>query len=73
MQRPQRGALYCLAHHGLLTLLSYKMQDHQPRDGMTHNGLGPPHQSLTEKNASPSFLQLNLMEAISELRFPPLR
>jgi hypothetical protein len=28
---------------------SYKTQDHQPRDGPTHNGLGPPHQSLIKK------------------------
>ena len=27
---------------GLLNLLSYRTQDYQPRDGTTHNGLGPP-------------------------------
>jgi hypothetical protein len=26
---------------GLLSLLSYRPQDYQPRDGTTHNGLGP--------------------------------
>ena len=42
---------YCLllAHHGLLRLLSYRPQDRQPREGTTHNVLGPPPQSLTEK------------------------
>jgi hypothetical protein len=36
------GTAYWLAHHGLLNLLSYRTQDHQPRDGTTYNGLGPP-------------------------------
>ena len=27
---------------GLLNLLSHRTQDHQPRDGSTHSGLGPP-------------------------------
>jgi len=35
-------AAYCLTAFGLLGLLSYSIQDHQPRDGTTHNGLGPP-------------------------------
>ena len=39
MQRPWRGAAYWLAPHGLVSLISYKIQDHQPRDGTTHNGL----------------------------------
>ena len=49
MQRPWRSAAYCLAPHGLLSLLSYRTQDHQPRDGTTHSGLGLPHQSLIKK------------------------
>jgi hypothetical protein len=45
MQRPWRDAAYWLAPCGLLSLLSYRTQDYQPRDGTTHNGLGlgPPH------------------------------
>jgi hypothetical protein len=35
----------------LLSLLSYRTQDYQPRDGTTNNGLGPPPWLLTEKNA----------------------
>jgi hypothetical protein len=35
------GAAYCLTPHGLLSLLSYRTQDHQPRHGATYNGLGP--------------------------------
>ena len=37
MQRPWRGAAYWLASPGLLNLLSYRTQDHQPRDGTTHS------------------------------------
>jgi len=36
------GAAYCLAPHGLLILLSYRTQDHQPRGDTTYNGLGVP-------------------------------
>jgi hypothetical protein len=42
MQRPWRDVTYWLASPGLLSLLSYRTQDYQPRDGTTHNGLGPP-------------------------------
>ena len=42
MQRPWRDVAYWIAPHGLLSLLSYRIQDHQPRNGTTYNGLGPP-------------------------------
>ena len=42
MQKPWRGAAYWLAYHGLLSLLSYRTQDNQPRDGTTHHKLVPP-------------------------------
>ena len=42
LQRPWRGAAYWLALPDLLSLLSYRIQDYQPRDGPTHNGLSPP-------------------------------
>jgi len=42
MQRPWRDAAYLLASPGLLSLLFYRTQDHQPRDSTTHNRLGPP-------------------------------
>ena len=55
MQRPQKGA-YQLASYSLLSLLHYRTQDHQPRDGPAHNRLAPPtmgwalpHQSLIKK------------------------
>jgi hypothetical protein len=41
MQRPRRDALYWFASPGLLSLLSYRTQDYQPRDGTTHRGLSP--------------------------------
>jgi hypothetical protein len=41
MQRPWRDVLYWLAS-GLLSLLSYRTQDYQPRDGTTHKGPFPP-------------------------------
>jgi len=40
-QRPWRITAYWLASHGLLSLLSCRTEDHQPRDGATHSGLGP--------------------------------
>jgi hypothetical protein len=42
MHRPCRGAAYQPAPHGLLSLLCYRTQDHQPRDDPTHNRLAPP-------------------------------
>jgi hypothetical protein len=41
MQRPWRDVLYWLASPGLLSLLSYRTQDYQPRDGTTHKGTSP--------------------------------
>jgi hypothetical protein len=37
MQRPWKDAAYWPALPGLLSLLSYRTQDYQPRDGTTHN------------------------------------
>jgi hypothetical protein len=38
MQRPWRDVSYWLTFPGLLSLLSYRTQDYQPRDGATHKG-----------------------------------
>ena len=46
MQRPWRDVLYWLASPGLLSLLSYRTQDYQPRDGPTHKGPFPLDHSL---------------------------
>jgi hypothetical protein len=48
MQRLWRDVPYWLASPGLLSLLSYRTQDCQPRDGPTHKGPFPPW-SLIEK------------------------
>ena len=41
MQRPWRDVSYWLASPDLLSLLSYRTQDYQPRDGTTHKGTSP--------------------------------
>jgi hypothetical protein len=41
MQRPWRDVLYWLASPGLLSLLPYRNQDYQPRDGTPHKGPFP--------------------------------
>lgn len=38
----RRVLLDWLAPHGWLNLLTYRAQDHQPRDDPALNGLGPP-------------------------------
>jgi hypothetical protein len=38
MQKPWRSAVYWLAFPSLHSLLSYRTQDYQPRDGTIHNG-----------------------------------
>jgi hypothetical protein len=35
-------AAYWLAPHSILNLFSYRTQDHQPKDGTTHDGWGSP-------------------------------
>ena len=52
-----------LASPGLLSLLSYRTQDHQSRDDTTHHGW-----LITSCNA----LQLDLMEAFPQLMLLPL-
>ena len=41
MQKPWRNDAYWLASLGLLSLFSYRTQDHWPRDGTIYNGLDP--------------------------------
>jgi hypothetical protein len=61
MQRPWRDVTYWLASPGLLSLLSYRTQVYQPRDGTTHKGPSPLDHQLRA-------LQLDLMEAFSQLK-----
>jgi hypothetical protein len=42
MQRPWRDITYWLASPGFLSLLSYRTQHYQPRDGTTQKGPLPP-------------------------------
>lgn len=42
MQRLRRSAVQWLTLHGLLSQLSNKTQNHQPRDDTILNGLVPP-------------------------------
>jgi hypothetical protein len=42
MQRPWRDVTYWLASPGLLSLLSYRIQDYQPRNDTAHNDLSHP-------------------------------
>jgi hypothetical protein len=42
MQKLWRDVLYWLASSDLLSLLSYRTQDYQPRGGTTHNGPSHP-------------------------------
>jgi hypothetical protein len=41
MQKPWRDVTYWLAFPGLPSLLSYRTQDHQPRDGTPQKGPSP--------------------------------
>jgi hypothetical protein len=41
MQRLWRDVTFLLASPGLLSLLYYRTQDYQPRDGTTHKGSFP--------------------------------
>ena len=67
------GRRWCWVHGEVLltslhSLLSYRTQDHQPRDGGTHNRLGLCHHSLTIKMP----YSWSLLEAFSQLRLLPL-
>jgi hypothetical protein len=63
-QRPWRDAAYWIASPSLLSLLSYRTQDYQPRDGTTTMGLALPPLITNWENA----LQLDLMEAFPQGR-----
>lgn len=70
MQRPRRGAAFWLGPHSLLSLLSYRTQDHQLRNGTSHNGLGPPPSMINQEN----FLEPDFISAFCfQLRFLPFR
>jgi len=68
MQRPWRGAAYWLASPGLPSLFSYRTQDHQPRDTITHHEWDPLPIIMNWENA----LQGISWKHCFQLRFIPL-
>lgn len=66
--KPWRISAYYLAPG----FLSYRILDHQPRGGTTHNGLSPPLSVTNSGNSLQVFLQLELMKAFYTLMLPPL-
>lgn len=69
MQTPWRGSAYCLAHNGLFSLPLYSTQDNQPKEGTIHNGLDPPHKSLTKKMIYRLLYRQILMRHFLEVSF----
>lgn len=53
---------YQLAPHGLLSLLSYMVQDHQPRGSTSYRELGPPTPQSSRKQC---LTEISLMEEVS--------
>lgn len=68
MERPWKNAASWLASLSLLSLFSHIVQDHLPRGGTPHNGLGPPL-SITNQEMTYRFLPASLMEAFSQWVF----
>lgn len=50
-QKPQRFP-YCLALSGLLSLLSFIVQDHLPKSGITQSGRGHPIDIANQENST---------------------
>lgn len=63
MQRPWMSDVTDLFPYGLLSFLSYRIQNYQPRGGTTYYGLGPPQLITNLQNSLP----LDLMEAVPQL------
>ena len=68
MQNPWKGAVHWLASQDLFSVLSYRTEDHQPRDVTTHGELG----TLPLITNHVKALVLNLIEQLPQLRpLPP--
>ena len=67
-----RMLLIGLLAHSFFNLLSYRTQDHLPRDGTAHSGLGTPTSTTNQENVPQASLQLHLTGALSQL-FPLLK
>jgi hypothetical protein len=70
--KAMEGAVYWFAPHGLLSLLSYRVQDHQPRDGTTHSGMSTPS-STTNKGNALRLIPKSGGDGFSQFQFPPLK
>lgn len=53
---------YQLTPHSLLSLLSYMVQDHQPRGSISYRDLGPPTPQSSRKQC---LAEISLMEEFS--------
>jgi hypothetical protein len=74
IQRPWRNTAYRLAPHGLLSLLSYTIQDHQPRDGTPHSELSPLPLTTNQENDPEVWPQVHLVrEDIFSIEIPPFK
>jgi hypothetical protein len=65
MQRPWRDVLYWLSSPGLLSLLSYRTQVYQPRDGTIQKGTSPLDHQLRKCLEK---IELDLMETFPQLK-----
>lgn len=64
------NSIYWHVLHGFLSLVSYMIQNHLPRGGNTHNGLGLPMSIINQENNLQTCPQAKLMEEFSLLWFP---
>lgn len=64
-----RPPAYWIVRHGLLSLLSYIMQDHLPSGGTAHLELGPPTSMNMKVPQRHAYSTANLMEAVLQMRF----
>jgi hypothetical protein len=69
-QRPCRNIAYWLAHHDLLSLLSYTTQDHLLSDSTAQSRLGSLTYIKNFLNAPQRCLQVSPIEATHQLRSP---
>ena len=64
-RKPSTGKL--AAYYWFTHSFSCRTQDHEPRGGTAHSGLGPPTVVIDQENAPGAHPQVGLMEA---LEFP---
>ena len=68
VQRKWKSAVYWLVFPGLLSMLFYRIQDHHPKVGTTHNGLTFPDLILIKKMSYRLACSEN-MEKFPQMRF----